>query len=303
MRGSLSFHTLDVFTDRKFAGNPLAVVLDADALSETEMLAIAREFNLSETVFVLEPRDPVNTARLRIFTPVRELPFAGHPTIGAAALIAELRGAELLARHDVAIVLEEPIGLVRCEVMKSRVGVVYTQFALPQTPQKMGAPPSTALLARALSIDESDIGFARHQPSLYSAGLALLFAPLRTRSAVDAVKIEPRAFSAAMADASGAYVYTHETVDPASAVYARMFPHALGIAEDPATGAAAAAFAGVAQEFECPEDGDHEFFIEQGHRMGRPSRITLRMRVEDAKLVGVHIGGQSIRMSEGTLFL
>ncbi|HWG05648.1 MAG TPA: PhzF family phenazine biosynthesis isomerase, partial [Beijerinckiaceae bacterium] len=110
------FHTLDVFTEHALAGNPLAVVLDCDGLDDNRMQAIAREFNLSETVFVLEPADPVNTAKIRIFTPSRELPFAGHPTIGAAILIAELRAPELLAASDVTLVLEEGIGLVTCSV-------------------------------------------------------------------------------------------------------------------------------------------------------------------------------------------
>jgi trans-2,3-dihydro-3-hydroxyanthranilate isomerase len=303
VKGSLSFHTLDVFSDRRFAGNALAAVLGADALSDAEMLAVAREFNLSETIFVLEPRDPVNSARLRIFTPMCELPFAGHPTIGASALLAELRGGELLARHEVAIALEEPIGLVRCEAMKSREGVIYAQFESPLAPQKMGPPPSKELLARAFSIGESDIGFARHEPSTYSAGVTFVFAPIRTRAALDGAQIEPSAFSQAMAGASGAYLYTNETLDAASAVYARMFPHGLGIVEDPATGSAAAAFAGVAHEFEQPEDGDHELFIEQGHKMGRPSRLTLRMKVENGRLSKVHIGGQAVRVSQGTLFL
>jgi trans-2,3-dihydro-3-hydroxyanthranilate isomerase len=302
-KSPLQFYTLDVFCDRKFNGNPLAVVLDSDSLTDAEMLAIAREFNLSETVFVLAPRDPVNSARLRIFTPARELPFAGHPTIGAAALLAQLRAEELLASRDVTLMLEENIGLVRCAVLENRAGIVYAQFEMPQAPQKKEAPPSNELLARAFSIEPGDIGFARHAPSIYSAGMPLLFAPIRTRAALDSVTIEPSAFSAATATTSGAYLYTNETIESASAVYARMFPNGLGIAEDAATGAAAAAFAGVAHEFERPEDGDHELFIEQGHKMGRPSRITLQMTVENGQLSDVRVGGQTVRVSQGTLFL
>jgi len=300
-KSPLPFYTLDVFCDRKFTGNPLAVVLDADALADCEMQSIAREFNLSETVFVLEPRDPVNTARLRIFTPARELPFAGHPTIGAAALLAELRAADLLASGDVSLVLEEAAGLVRCQALRNRAELVYAQFESPQTPKKQDASATIELLARAFSMEMKDVGFDRHEPAIYSAGLAFLFVPIRTRAALDSVEIEPEAFSSALAGVSGAYLYTKETLDSASAVYARMLPLSLG--EDPATGSAAAAFAGVAHEFERPENGDHELFIEQGHKMGRPSRITLRMTVEDGRLVCVHIGGQSVRIAEGKLFL
>jgi trans-2,3-dihydro-3-hydroxyanthranilate isomerase len=302
VKSTLAFNTLDVFTDQKFSGNPLAVVSGADRLSDSQMLAIAREFNLSETVFLLEPRNPVNSARLRIFTPATELPFAGHPTIGAAILIAQMRAGEMLARHDLVVVLEETIGTIRCEVIKGRGGATFAQFAIPEAPRKIKATPSPVALARAFSLEPADIGFARHAPSIYSAGLAFIFIPLRSRAAVDAARIDATEFSA-LTDVSGAYLYTNETVNSASAVYARMFPRGLGISEDPATGSAAAAFAGVAHEFERPEDGDHEFFIEQGHKMGRPSRITLRMTIEDGRLASVQIGGQAVRVSEGTLHL
>jgi trans-2,3-dihydro-3-hydroxyanthranilate isomerase len=303
VKSALVFDTLDVFTDKKFFGNPLAVVSGADRLSREEMLAIAREFNLSETVFLMEPRNPINSARLRIFTPASELPFAGHPTIGAAILIAQTRASEMLARHEVVVVLEEEIGPIRCEVRTGRGGIPFAHFTVPETPRQIGVAPALELLARALSLDARDIGFAYHAPSIYSAGLPFVFVPVRTRAAVDGARIDPAAFSAATAGVGGAYLYTNETVDAVSAVYARMFPRALGFVEDPATGAAAAAFAGVAHEFETPEDGDHEFFIEQGHKMGRPSRVTLRMSVENGRLGLVQIGGQAVRVSGGTLRL
>jgi trans-2,3-dihydro-3-hydroxyanthranilate isomerase len=303
VKSTFGFSTFDVFTNRRFSGNPLAVVSGADCLSDEDMLAIAREFNLSETVFLQEPRDPVNSARLRIFTPSGELPFAGHPTIGAAIHIATTRASEMLARHEVVVVLEEAIGPIRCEVISGRSGIPFAQFSVPETPHKIENVLSLDLLARAFSLDPVDIGFARHEPSIYSAGLPFIFVPLRTRAAVDGAQIDPAALSAATAEVTGAYLYTNETVDAGNAVYARMFPRGLGFCEDPATGSAAAAFAGVAQEFERPEDGDHEFFIEQGHKMGRPSRITLRMNVNDGRLGPVQIGGQAVRVCEGALQL
>ncbi|WP_457798344.1 PhzF family phenazine biosynthesis protein [Methylocystis sp. S23] len=296
----LTYHLLDVFTDRRFTGNPLAVVEGADALSDAQMQAVAREFNLSETVFLLEPRDPVHSARMRIFTPAAELPFAGHPTIGAAALLAETRARDLLSRHGVAVALECALGLIHCEALRGSGGVAYAELTLPGTPTTLeGAPPPRAL-AEALSLAPEEIGFGAHLPTRHAAGPAFVFAPVASRAALDRARRAPQ-FSAVAGAAAGVFLYTRETVDPASAVSARMLANGLGIDEDPATGSAAAAFAAVALRFERPSDGEHELFIEQGYAMGRPSRITLRMTVEKAALARVAIGGQAVRVAEGRL--
>lgn len=302
MTRSLSYALLDVFTDRRFAGNPLAIVEDADALGGGEMLAVAREFNLSETVFLLEPRDSVHTARLRIFTPAAELPFAGHPTIGAAAYLAETRGGDLLSRHGVAIALECDLGLLRCEALRGRSGVTYAELTLPVLPATLAGAPDRAALAEALSLEPEDIGFDDHEPTIRGAGPAFVYVPIASRAALDRAR-SAAGFSAVIAAAAGAFLYTRETVDPASAVHARMLANGLGMDEDPATGSAAAAFAAVALEFERPDDGEHELFIEQGYAMGRPSRITLRMSVERGALTRVAIGGQAVRVGEGRLRL
>lgn len=300
MAESLTYHLLDGFTDRRFSGNPLAVVENADALSEAQMQAIAREFNLSETVFLRAPRDPANSAALRIFTPARELPFAGHPVIGASALLAQTRAGALLARHGVAVALETRLGLLRCEALRAQSGVVYAEAVLPFLPSRREGAPAPEALAAALGLDAADIGFGAHRPTIHAAGPAFVFAPLRSRAALDRARRGP-AFADVLGAAAGVFLYTPETVDPACAVNARMFANGLGIDEDPATGSAAAAFAGVALAFEGPEDGEHEFFIEQGHAMGRPSRITLRMSVEGGALIRVAIGGQTVRIAEGRL--
>ncbi|WP_363350767.1 PhzF family phenazine biosynthesis protein [Methylocystis echinoides] len=299
----LAYHLVDVFTDRRFSGNPLAIVEGADRLSAEAMRAVAREFNLSETVFLCEPRDPVHSARLRIFTPERELPFAGHPTIGTAALLAETRAGDALARHGVVVALEADVGLLRCEALRGRSGVAYAECALPMTPRQAGPAPTAAALAAALSLKPADIGFDAHVPSAFAAGPAFVFAPIGSRAALDRARRAPAAFAAALGDAAGVFLYTRETVDPAAAVHARMLAQGLGFEEDPATGSAAAAFAAVALAFERPRDGEHEVFIEQGYAMGRPSRITLRMRVENGALAGVAIGGQVMRVGEGRLRL
>lgn len=299
----LRFSTLDVFTTTRFAGNPLAVVLGADGLDSATMQTIAREFNLSETVFVLEPHDSINTARLRIFTPLRELPFAGHPTIGAAILLATQRAPEMLTRNGIVIALEEEIGLVRCDVVRDASRAILARFTAPRLPVRGAWSPEPAPLAKALGLESEEIGFSRHAPSTFSAGVELVFVPIRSRAALDRARPDPAAFAALLGERIGAYLYTSETVEPASAVAARMFANGVGIGEDPATGAAAAAFAGVAHAFEAPEDGEHEFVIEQGYAMGRPSRIILGSRIEAGALVAVTVAGHAVEVQRGDLDL
>jgi trans-2,3-dihydro-3-hydroxyanthranilate isomerase len=303
-RSPLRFHTLDVFTDRAFTGNPLAVVEDADALAEADMQRIAREFNLSETIFLQSPRDPINTARVRIFTPASELPFAGHPIVGAAVLLAQTRAAEMLTRNGLVIALETGIGAIRCEVIQGKNALApFAEFELARLPEKLGEGPDPQILAQALSLDVVDVGFGAHMPSQYAAGVPFAFVPLRSREALDRARRAPGPFATALNGLLGAYLYTIDANNPSGAVHARMFANGVGIDEDPATGSAAAAFAGVALEFERPADGAHEIVIEQGSKMGRPSRITLRMNVAGGRLASAHIGGCAVRISEGTMWL
>ncbi len=288
------FHTLDVFTDTPLHGNPLAVVQDAEGLDAGRMQAIAREFNLSETVFVLEPRDPVNSARLRIFTPARELPFAGHPTVGAAVLLAELRAPEIVARQDLALLLEEEIGLVHCTARRVR-GRSRASFTLPRLPAEAGEPASDADLAAALSIDAAEVGFDRHRPALMSAGVPYTLVPLATAEAVDRAWPDPARWPEGLA----AYLYARAP----DGFHARMFAPEMGMTEDPATGSAAAAFAGAVMRFEAPADGDHTVQIRQGVAMGRPSLIVLGLEVADGALASASIGGGAVIVSEGTIDL
>jgi trans-2,3-dihydro-3-hydroxyanthranilate isomerase len=296
------FHTLDVFTDTPFAGNPLAVVVDTESLDAARMQAIAREFNLSETVFLLEPRDPVNTARLRIFTPMAELPFAGHPTVGAAALIARLRAPELLGREDILVVLEEEIGNIICNVRGQRGKPLYASFDIPRLPERVRELVDLDAIAGALSIERDDIGFDAHAPGVWTAGNPMAFVPVRSRDAIARARTDASRFEQAFGPgANGAFLYTAQVEREGSDVHARMFAPAHGITEDPATGSAAAAFAGVAVAFENPEDGTHAIVIEQGFEMGRPSIIHLGVEVADGTLVAASIGGQVVRVSEGTI--
>ena len=295
-----AYHLLDVFTDAPLAGNPLAVVLDAQGLDDTRMQAIAREFNLAETVFVSEPRDPVNSAALRIFTPARELPFAGHPTVGAAALLAHLRAPQLLAAQDLRIVLEEKVGDVVCVARHRRGKALAAYFTLPRLPQPAGSAPGAAELAGKLGLEPEDIGFGAHHPTIFGAGVDFIFAPLRSAAAL--AKANPDRSLWGEGGGPGLYLYTDEASEGA-AYRARMFGLGWGIREDPATGSAASGFAGVVMRFDPPGDGDHTLVIEQGVEMGRPSAIALGLEVEGGELRAATIGGSAVIIGQGTLDL
>jgi trans-2,3-dihydro-3-hydroxyanthranilate isomerase len=289
-----NFVTLDVFTDRRFAGNPLAVVLDPDGLDTAAMQAIAREFNHPETVFVFPPAERAHRARVRIFTPARELPFAGHPTVGTAVLLG-LRDGAAAGRE---IVLEEGIGAVRCVLEAGAGDAGRVRFALPQLPAEVGAAPDNATIAAALGIASAEIGFEDFQPSRWSAGNPFTFVPLAGLAVMARCNPDRPEFGAAFGT-GGAYLFCRETVEPGHAFHARMFAPAMGVREDPATGSAAAAFVGVLGPH--VGEGAHTFAIEQGYEMGRPSLIQLAMTVQARKLVSATIAGDAVIVTEGTI--
>jgi trans-2,3-dihydro-3-hydroxyanthranilate isomerase len=300
---ALTYYVLDVFTERPFGGNPLAVVLDADRLSSAEMQTIAREFNLSETVFVLTPTSPGHTARIRIFTPSRELAFAGHPTIGTAVLLAELRTSLVNGESDAIIALEEEIGSVRVGVRMRSGGATFGEFDAPKimsTPEALSEPEE---ISAAVGLIPTEIGFENHKPSLLKASNTFAFMPVTNLEAMAKVKVAPRHWARAFTDrgVQGVYLYTRQSVRVQSAFHARMFAPDLGVPEDPATGSAAASFAYIINEFDDLPDGTHKRAIEQGIEMGRPSAITLTMTVARGKLENARIGGHAVRVAEGTL--
>ena len=301
------FYTLDVFTERKLAGNPLAVVLDAENLDDKDFLAIAREFNLAETVFVGAPRNPINSASMRIFTPAAELPVAGHPTVGTAVLLAQLKARDHMSSPGgVVIALEQKIGLVKVDVTAQKGRAPRGVFGLPKLPERIAWEPDVALVSRAIGLDPLDLGFGAHGLSAWSAGVPFVMVPVRSLEAIARCGIaDAQAWQEAFGftGRSAVYLYTRETVSPAHHVHARMFAPKLGVPEDPATGAAAAAFAGPAVLFERPEDGLHQIVIEQGYEMGRPSEIVLDLDVQLGLLAGARIGGGAVIVSEGTIDL
>jgi trans-2,3-dihydro-3-hydroxyanthranilate isomerase len=263
------FFTLDVFTGRPFGGNPLAVILDAERLSAEQMQAIAAEFNLSETVFVLPPAKAHGAKKLRIFTPRAELPFAGHPTVGTAFLLAKL-GLVLLDTADPVIVLEDGVGNVAVNVQLGPDGPRTTRMSVPKMPELGPEPPPAQELAAMLSLSVDDL-LPGGSPRAYSCGVPFLFVPVRDREAIARAKIRPDLWEKTVSRwwASSVFVFTFDTEIPESQVRARMFAPAFGIVEDPATGAAASALAGYLCELEG-RDGSFRWQIEQGFEMGRP---------------------------------
>jgi trans-2,3-dihydro-3-hydroxyanthranilate isomerase len=299
----LPYHVLDVFTDTRFGGNPLAVVLDADSLDKARMQAIAREFNLSETVFVLKPQNAAHTARVRIFTPATELPFAGHPTAGTGALLAETRTQTPGGHADALVVLEEEVGIVRVGVRLRPGTPPFAEFDAPRLPVETGTLAPAERLATAVGLIPSEIGFENHRPTRYSAGIAFAFLPVASLDAIGKARVAQPYWDDVLdgQGVNGAFLYCRQTVHTHSSFHARMFAPAFGIPEDPATGSAAAAFAAVVQRFDAPPDGLHKRTIEQGYEMGRPSLVALSLEVAAGKLAAVRIGGHAVRVAEGRI--
>jgi trans-2,3-dihydro-3-hydroxyanthranilate isomerase len=295
----------DVFTDRALAGNPLAVVLEADGLDDAAMQAIALEFNLSETVFVSAPESEAHAAALRIFTPRYELPFAGHPTIGTAVALAEAGGAPSAGNAASLLVLEERIGNVRCAVSGGKPAS-FAEFDLPALPQPLDFDADREAVAAVLGLGPGEIGFENHRTGLWSAGVPYVTVPVASLDALRRVQFDgPGWLGMAPRRSDGnpacAYVYSRETLEHGNAFHARMFVPGPPVYEDPATGSAAAAFAGAVVNYDEPRDGHHRLWIEQGDEMGRPSRIRLELDIEGMKLVSARIGGHAVKFAAGEL--
>ena len=302
---ALMFHTLDVFTEQRFGGNPLAVVPEADDLTDEQMQAIAREFNLSETVFLQNSERPSHSARMRIFTPRSEIAFAGHPTIGTALFLAERMAPSQNGEKDALIVLEQRVGTVRVGARLRSGAAAFAEFDAPKLPAEAGVLPPDDVVAAGLGLIPSEVGFENHTPVCYAAGNTFAFVPVASLEAIARARVNgahwERAFE--QQGVSGVYVYTRQCVHTNNAFHVRMFAPQVGIAEDPATGAAAVGLAGVVCTFDRLRDGTHRRVIEQGYEMGRPSQIVLTLVVAGGKLTTVRIGGSAVRVAAGTLEL
>lgn len=292
----LKFHTLDVFTTRKFAGNPLAVVLDADHLSTEQMQMITKEFNLSETTFVMKPDHPANTAKMRIFFPGGEMSFAGHPTLGAAVLLAELRNLTEVR-------FELKAGLTPVKIAKGGAGV----FTAPVVPFHVDVKlPGLGDTARALNILPEDIGFDDHKIALLEGGPRYFYVPVKSRAVLEKSQLREPYWSALIRPLHGvdaAYIYTRGGDGPHASYRARMYAPSGGIPEDPATGSATALLAAQLLTAEKLSDGTHIWNLEQGYEMGRPSDLRLEADVNSGKLSAVRVGGSAVRMMSGELEL
>jgi len=288
--------TVDVFTDRPFGGNPLAVVLDAKGLSSSQMQSIAAEFNYAETTFVLAPKDPAHTANVRIFTPRAEMPFAGHPNIGTAFVLA-YEGAVPGDR----IVFEEIAGLVSLDVVREHGDVVATRLAAPQQ-LTFGEEISPELVAAACSLDARDIKTDVHRPIVASCGAPLLFVELGSRAALKSAAPRADVFATEFPRERfvGIHLYVQGKEDGLD-LQARMFAPEHGIPEDPATGAANVALIGVLAHFEKAADLTLTRRIGQGFDMGRPSIIEACAEKKAGKVAATYIGGRCVPMMSGTL--
>lgn len=293
MSVKLDYLLLDVFTRRPLSGNALAVVPKADGLLDGEMQAIAREFNLSETVFIGKPRNERNTAAVRIFTPYEELPFAGHPTVGAAVVLGMQSRAS-------AVRIEEKVGLVTAltERIDRRTG--EARFTLPRLPGRLADLGDRLGLAQALGIEVEDIGCEGYKPAVFSAGVTFHLVPVRDAAVLRRIAINRQIWDRVFHhDHHSAYVFTLTPDEPDTDLAARMFGMNLG--EDPGTGSAAAALLGMLAEQAPFASGQADFQLRQGVEMGRPCRISLQLRKQDEELVHGAIGGEAVVVGEGVL--
>jgi trans-2,3-dihydro-3-hydroxyanthranilate isomerase len=298
----MDYITADVFTDTAFGGNQLAVFPDAADIAPDLMPAIAREFNFSETTFVLPPDDPNHTARVRIFTPGGELPFAGHPTVGTAHVLAAI-GRVNLSGARTRIVLEELVGPVPVEIRAEGGKPVFAQLSAAQAPVVGPPPPDRATLAAMLSLDEADLLDDAFAPQALSCGVPYLYVGLRDRSVVSRARLKLDLWERALADyiAPAVFVFARGGERPGSDIRARMFAPSFGIAEDPATGSAAVGLGAYLAAREPGADGSFRWVVEQGFEMGRPSILEVEADKAAGVVTATRVGGASVIVCKGTM--
>lgn len=297
---------LNVFTQSAQGGNPLAVFPDGEGLDDETMQRIARELGLSETVFVLPPQHKTHTAAIRIFTPAAELPFAGHPVVGTAVFLAQERVWQNSGNDcDALVVLEAKGGILRVGVKPDPHSVPFAEFDTPSLPQDAGDAAPSDRLAAALGLAPTEIGFENFKPCRFKIGPAFTFVPVSGLEAIGRAHIVEQYWTEAFGAGphAAAYLYCRDTVRHKAAFHARCFAPGMGVAEDPATGSAVAAFAGVINRFDEPPQGVHNEMIEQGIEMGRPCEIFLEFEVVGRQLRNVRIGGCAMRVEDKTFRL
>ena len=298
------YFTADVFTDRAFGGNQLAVFPDATQIAPDLMPLIAREFNFSETTFVLPPDDPSHTKRVRIFTPGGELDFAGHPTIGTAHVLATI-GAIKLTGDETRIVLEEGVGPVPVVIRSTNGRPQFSQLSVAKLPEVSPPPASHAVLADMLSLSLNDLLGDKMPAEAVSCGTPFLFVPLRDREAVARARPKVDRLEEALRGyvTNMVFVFAMDAERPGSQVRARMFAPGIGVPEDPATGSAAVGLGGYLARRDPRRDGLLTWRVEQGFEMGRPSILDLEVDKTAGEIAGVRVGGQSVMVCEGKMNL
>lgn len=301
----LQFYQADVFTDEPFGGNPVAVFPDADGLTDVELQQIAREMNLSETVFVFPPTDQAAVVKMRIFTPTQEIPFAGHPVIGTFFVLGTLD--RLALREPVTRVLQEcNLGLFPVDI-HSHDGVIERVVMAQPSPEFLDVidePEALFAIARSLGIIKSAITESRFPVQVVSTGLPVIIVPVRTLTAVRSIVPDVAAIAelSQQYGANGMMVFSTMTVEQSSTVHTRMFAPLIGIVEDPATGSASGALgAYLVQHGVVDIRPETEITAEQGYEIDRPSRILIQVNSDDDAIQGVMVGGEAVMVVEGTL--
>jgi trans-2,3-dihydro-3-hydroxyanthranilate isomerase len=304
-RHTIKFYQADVFTAEPFGGNPVAVVPDADGLSDDQLQQIAREMNLSETVFVFPPTDPAAVVRLRIFTPSQEIPFAGHPVLGTFFILAEL--GIIPVKEPITRVMQEcNIGLFPVELYALAGRVERIVMTQPK-PEFLGPVEETDDLykvAVALGLSKHVIADTQWPIEVVSTGLPVMVVPVRTLTAVRSIRPDASAIMDVCRrfGANGIMVFTTVTVDPTATVHTRMFAPSIGILEDPATGSASGALgAYLVQNGVIEVTPMTEIISEQGYEMDRPSRILVQVDSDDDIIQSVRVGGECVMVISGTL--
>jgi len=295
------FYTADVFTDTLFGGNQLGVLPDARGLTAEQMLSITREFNYSESTFVFPPDDPKHTRRLRIFTPGGELPFAGHPTVGTAHVLAAV-GEIPLTGDETRIVFEEGVGPVPVLIRARNGKPEFAQLSVAQLPQFTEPAVSRADLAAMLSLGLDDLMEGEYAPQIVSCGLPFLLVPVRDRKALARSRLKLEAWENKLQGTPSEMVMLF-AADPERAgsdMRARMYGPAVNIVEDPATGSACACLAGYLAA-RTPRDGTLRWVVEQGFEMGRPSILEIEADKSGGKITAVRVGGKTVVVSKGEL--
>jgi trans-2,3-dihydro-3-hydroxyanthranilate isomerase len=290
----IEFVTVDVFTERRFGGNPLAVIPDAAGLNTAQMQAIANEFNLSETTFVLPPKDPAHTAEVRIFTPKFEMPFAGHPNVGTAFVVGHRGHAGDM------LTFEEKAGLVPLQLLRDGGAIVGARLTAPQL-LKRGDEIGVDIIAAACSIAPGDIETRHHAPCIASCGTRFMFAEVKTRRALEAAQPRRDIFAQnfPIDGTTGIHLYLRDggEVD----LRTRMFAPLHGVNEDPATGSANVALVGLVASLDPAANLSLNLRIAQGVEMGRPSLLEASAEKRGGEVVETRIGGRCVPVMKGTI--